>query len=181
MKPSSINIYSDEIYKLDFLDSADSVNKSEDPVEVEGSDKNKEMEENMINKLKNESIVSNITLGLKQCGLGVSSTISRSLSPTTFRKKTQQMTSIKSRISSTGSGLSSPKQTRQRLFSYPLDRLFGSELSSSPDQARPTAQGNMVFLGQIYREHIIWIEITSFNKDTLSNAAISWYIQTPKL
>ena len=51
MKLSSINIHSGRMYKLDFLDSADSINKSEDPVVVEGRDKNKEMEQNMIKKL----------------------------------------------------------------------------------------------------------------------------------
>ena len=102
-----------------------------------------------MNTKKDKTVRDNI-LGIERFGKDFSLKITRSLSPTHFRKKSQQIT--RSSLSSSGSppaSSSTPPKARHPAFLKPMDLLFGSESSFSCDQSTP---GNMMFLGQMYRE-----------------------------
>ena len=112
-----------------------------------------------MNTKKEEKATEN-TRGLEHFGKDFRLKITRSLSPTPFKKKTQQIISTRSSLSSSGSSASSsstPQQARRSSFLKPMDLLFGSESSMNSDQSSPSSPRNMTFLGQIYREQFQWI------------------------
>jgi hypothetical protein len=123
-----------------------------DVASVEMDNRSKFDEIMKMNTKKEERVAENLR-GLEHFGKDFRLKITRSLSPTPFKKKTQQIISTRSSLSSSGSSSSTPQQARRSSFLKPLDLLFGSESSMSSDQTSPLSPRNMIFLGQIYREH----------------------------
>ena len=83
-----------------------------------------------MNTKKDKTVCDNI-LGIERFGKDFSLKITRSLSPTHFIKKSQQITSTRSSLSSSGSSpsaSSTPPQTKYPAFLKPMDLLFGVHL-----------------------------------------------------
>ena len=140
----------------EFLDVSKSfceTDTAKSPVE---KDNNVKTDESLKPSTTNKRRVSENTLGLERFGKDFSLKITRSLSPTPFRKKTQQITSTRSSHSSSCSSpcsSSTPQQARRPSFLKSLDILFGPETRLSCEQSSLSSPGNMMFLGQIYREN----------------------------
>ena len=135
--------------KFDFPESLNDDSNYVDEINIKETNKAVFMDENTLSlpNSENETLMSTNTSKLIRSGDSFSLKITRSLSPTFFRKKTQQISLTSSKVVKSGSAyLSSPKQSRHPLFSKPLNKLFGSEPTISSEAE------NMVFLGQIYRD-----------------------------